>query len=158
LGLMEWQLRSLRSRTALALRETTDLRHFSQKARAAMVRSMTTYIGVLLITSVIATTIALFRHETMAPLLILTVDAIGISFFLALILVSSGLINRVLLAWLAALGAMTVSLVSEWSATGHVAADFGIVAVLISSCAAIATLSLLSRRVLLSPLNFEIQS
>jgi len=47
---MEWQLRSLRSRTALALRETTDLRSFSQKARSAMVRSMTTYIGVLMIT------------------------------------------------------------------------------------------------------------
>ena len=158
LGLMEWQLRSLRSRTALALRETTDLRSFSQKARSAMVRSMTTYIGVLMITSVIATTIALVRHETMAPLLILTVDAIGICFFLALILVSAGLINRVLLSWLVAFGAMTIALLSEWSATGHIAADFGIVAVLISSCAAIASLSLLSRRVLLSPLNFEIQS
>jgi len=53
---------------------------------------------------------------------------------------------------------MTIALLSEWSATGHIAADFGIVAVLISSCAAIASLSLLSRRVLLSPLNFEIQS
>ena len=158
LGLMEWQLRSLRSRTALALRETTDLQHFGQKARSAMVRSMTTYIGVLLITSVIATTIALVRHETMAPLLILTVDAIGISFFLALILVSAGLINRVLISWLVAFVAMTITLVSEWSATGHVAAAFGIVAVLISSLAAIASLSLLSRRVLLSPLNFEIQS
>jgi hypothetical protein len=111
-----------------------------------------------MITSVIATTIALVRHETMAPLLILTVDAIGICFFLALILVSAGLINRVLLSWLVAFGAMTIALLSEWSATGHIAADFGIVAVLISSCAAIASLSLLSRRVLLSPLNFEIQS
>jgi hypothetical protein len=107
---------------------------------------------------VIATTIALARHQTMAPLLILTVDAIGISFFLALILVSAGLINRVLISWLVAFVAMTITLVSEWSATGHVAAAFGIVAVLISSLAAIASLSLLSRRVLLSPLNFEIQS
>ena len=123
-----------------------------------MVRSMTTYIGVLVITSVIATTIALFRHETMAPLLILTVDSIGICFFLALILVSAGLINRVLLSWLVAFGAMAVALLSEWSATGHVAADFGIESVLLSACAAIASLSFLSRRVLLSPLNFEIQS
>jgi hypothetical protein len=158
LGLMEWQLRSLRSRTSLALRETTDLEHFGQMARKAMVRTMTTYIGVLVIVSVIATTIALYRHETMAPLLILTVDAIGICFFLALILVSAGLINRVLLSWLVALIAIAIALVSDWSATGHVAADFGIVAVLLSAFAAIASLSLLSRRVLLSPLNFEIQS
>jgi len=34
LGLMEWQLRSLRSRTALALRETTDLRSFSRRPAA----------------------------------------------------------------------------------------------------------------------------
>jgi len=158
LGLMEWQLRSLRSRTSLALRETTDLEHFGQRARKAMVRSMTTYIGVLVIVSVVATTIALYRHETMAPLLILTVDAIGICFFLALILVSAGLINRVLLSWLVALIAIAVALLSDWSATGHVAADFGIVSVLIAAFAAIASLSLLSRRVLLSPLNFEIQS
>ncbi len=158
LGLMEWQLRSFRSRTALALRETTDLLHFGQRARAAMVRSMTTYIGVLMITSTIATTIALVRHETMAPLLILTVDAIGITFFLALIMVSAGLINRVLLSWLVALAAISVALVSDWASTGHVAADFGIVSVLIASFAAIASLALLSRSVLLSPLNFEIQS
>jgi hypothetical protein len=158
LGLMEWQLRSLRSRTSLALRETTDLQQFDQKARSAMVRSMTTYIGVLVIISVIATVIALARHETMAPLLILTVDAVGISFFLALILVSSGLINRVLISWLVALCAMTIALVSEWSVTGHVAADFGIVSCLIAAFAAIGSLSFLSRRVLLSPLNFEIQS
>ena len=126
LGLMERQLRSFRSRTALALRETTDLAHFGQKARAAMVavRSMTTYIGVLMITSTIATTIALVRHETMAPLLILTVDAIGITFFLALIMVSAGLINRVLLSWLVALAAIAVALVTEWVVTGHVAADW----------------------------------
>jgi hypothetical protein len=158
LGLMEWQLRSLRSRTSLALRETTDLEHFGQRARKAMVRSMTTYIGVLVIVSVVATTIALYRDETMAPLLILTVDAIGICFFLALILVSAGLINRVLLSWLVALIAIAIALLSDWAATGHVAADFGIVSVLLSAFAAIASLSLLSRRVLLSPLNFEIQS
>jgi len=55
------------------------------------------------ITSVIATTIALFRHETMAPLLILTVDSIGICFFLASSW-SRPADQPVLLSWLVAFG------------------------------------------------------
>jgi hypothetical protein len=158
LGLMEWQLRSFRSRTSLALRETSDLAQFGQKARSAMARSMLTYIAFLLVTSVAATIIALARHETMAPLLILTVDTIGTSFFLALIFVSAGLINRVLLAWVVTFFVMGAIMIVSWVASGHVSADLGIVSVLASSCCAIGTLTLLSRRVLLSPLNYEIQS
>ena len=112
-----------------------------------------------MITSTIATTIALVRHETMAPLL----DPDGRRHRDHLLPGADHGVGRThqprLLSWLVALAAIAVALVSDWASTGHVAADFGIVSVLIASFAAIAVaLALLSRSVLLSPLNFEIQS
>jgi hypothetical protein len=158
LGLMEWQLRSLRSRTAVAMTQTSDLRHFSRQARNALARSITTYVGSLIVISMAAGVVAIVRHVAMAPLLILTVDALGISFFLALIFVSAGLIDRVLHAWLITFVVMGATLLSDFLSTGHVAADIGILSVLLASSAAIVMFTTLARSELTSPFTYESRS
>jgi hypothetical protein len=154
LGLMEWQLRSLRSRIDWALRESAHLDQFRRRARNAMARSITIYVGVLAATSIVALLVALLRNLSTAPLLIFTVDGIGISFFLALIFVSAGLIDQVLLAWLVAFAVLGATLALIRITTGHLAADLGISAVLIAAAAALAMLALRSRAVFSSPLTY----
>jgi hypothetical protein len=158
LGLMEWQLRSLRSRTAAAMSQTSDLAHFSRQARSALARSITTYVGSLAVISAMAGVVAAVRHVAMAPLLILTVDALGISFFLALIFVSAGFIDRVLRAWLVTFFVMVSTLLADFISTGHVASDVGILAVLLASSAAIVTFIVLARGGLTSPFTYESRS
>ncbi len=158
LGLMEWQLRSLRSRIDRALRESAQLDQFRLRTRDAMARSITIYVGVLAATSAVALTVALLRHLSTAPLLIFTVDGIGISFFLALIFVSAGLIDQVLFAWLVAFAVLAATLGLIWMTTGHLAADLGILAVLMAAVAALAVLAVRSREVFGSPLTYMGQS
>jgi len=158
LGLMEWQLRSLRSRIDLALRESAHLDQFRRRARDAMARSITIYVGVLAATSVAALLVALLHNLSTAPLLIFTVDGIGISFFLALIFVSAGLIDQVLLAWLVAFAVLVATLVLVRMTTGHLAADLGILAVLLAAAAALVVLAVGSREVFSSPLTYLGQS
>jgi len=156
LGMMEWQLRSLRSRMVTALTESTDLAQFGGRARTALARSLTSYFGSLLGVSLIALVIALIRNLTATPLLLLTVDAIGGAFFLALIFVSIGMIDRVLFAWLVTFAVMVATLLISWATTAHVAPDVGLLSVLFGASSGIVTLALLSRRVICSPLNYEI--
>jgi hypothetical protein len=123
-----------------------------------MARSITIYVGVLAATSVAALLVALLHNLSTAPLLIFTVDGIGISFFLALIFVSAGLIDQVLLAWLVAFAVLAATLVLVRMTTGHLAADLGILAVLLAAAAALVVLAVGSREVFSSPLTYLGQS
>lgn len=154
LGLMEWHLRSFRSRATAALSTTSDLRAFARRVRGAMFRSVGTYVAVLAIVSVAALIVGHERHTAMAPLLLGTVDALGICFFLALLLVSSGQINRVLITWGATFAVLGATVAITWVVSGHVTATAGIAALLLAVTVAIVTLAGLSRRVLSSPLSY----
>jgi|SRR3984885_11321259 len=154
LGLMEWHLRSFRSRATAALSTTSDLRAFARRVRGAMFRSVGTYVAVLAIVSVAALIVGHERHTAMAPLLLGTVDALGICFFLALLLVSSGQINRVLITWGATFAVLGATVAITWVVSGHVTATAGIAALLLAVTIAIVTLAGLSRRVLSSPLSY----
>jgi hypothetical protein len=158
LGLMEWQLRSLRSRTATALAETTELDQFALRVRFALERSILTYVGVLILVSAASVLLAIAGHVTVAPMLVASIDALGISFFLALILVSAGLINSVLVGWALTFGVMTATFVGSYVERGQVTSDTGLLAVLLGSTTGILTLAVLSHNVLSSPLTYEAKS
>ena len=158
LGLMEWQLRSLRSRTATALAETTELDQFALRVRSALERSISTYVGVLILVSAVSVLLAIVGNITVAPMLVASIDALGISFFLALILVSAGLINSVLTGWALTFGVMAATFVTAYVEKGHVTSDAGLLAVLLGSSTGIVTLAFLSRNVLSSPLTYEAKS
>jgi hypothetical protein len=158
LGLMEWQLRSLRSRTATAMAQTTELDQFSLRVRFALERSILTYVGVLILVSAASVVAAIVGNITVAPMLVAAIDALGISFFLALILVSAGLINSVLVGWALTFGVMTATFVGAYVDEGHITSDAGLLAVLLGSATGVVTLALLSRSVLSSPLTYEAKS
>lgn len=154
LGLMEWQIRSLRCRIQQALQTSPDVVRFGHRSRNAVARSITTYVSTLLATSVVALLIAWLRHLANPTLLITTIDIIGVCFFLALILIGAGLVNRVLVAWSAALIAFVSSVSLLRALTGHLTPDDGVVAVLGSAAVAIVALSVLARGALTSPLTY----
>jgi hypothetical protein len=158
LGLMEWQLRSLRSRTARALAATTELDQFGLQVRNALKRSIFTYTGVLLAISIASVLAAILGHITVAPLLVVAIDALGISFFLALILVSAGLIDLVLWGWVFTFVITAGTLFVAYVLKEQVTSDAGLLAVLLGSTSGITTLAILSRKVLSSPLTYEAKS
>jgi hypothetical protein len=158
LGLMEWQLRTFRSRTTAALVASASLDSFARRAATELRRSVTIYLGVLLGVSVVATAIALSASLELAPLLIGTVDLLGLAFFLALILAATEQINRVLIAWAVAFGSLGLSLLTVRLSTGSVTGAVGVGCVALSACLTIAVLSVLSRSVLTSPLLYQAQS
>jgi hypothetical protein len=155
LGLMEWQLRSLRSRTAAAMDATTELDQFALRVRSALRRSIVTYVGVLILVSAGSVVAALLGHIKVAPMLVASIDALGISFFLALILVSAGLIGSVLVGWSITFAVLAATLTSAYVAKGVVTSDAGLLAVLLAAGSGIVTLAFLSRKVLSSPLTYE---
>lgn len=158
LGLMEWQLRSLRSRTATALAETTELDQFALQVRTALKRSILTYVGVLLLISVGSVLLAILGNITVAPMLVASIDALGISFFLALILVSAGLIDSVLVGWAITFGVMAATMIGAYVEKGRITSDAGLLAVLLAAASGITTLTILSHKVLSSPLTYEAKS
>jgi hypothetical protein len=154
LGLMEWHLRSFRSRAIAALSTSTDLATFARRVHLAIIRSVGTYVVALIALSVVVLLVSRQYHTVMAPLLLGTVDALGVSFFLALLLASSGQINRVLVAWGATFAVLGATLLITWAASGRVSATAGISALLLAVVVAIITLAGLSRHVLSSPLSY----
>jgi hypothetical protein len=102
LGLMEWQLRSLRMRVTARLEQTHVVRDFEADSRRALIRCMATYASLLVTLSLGAGLIGAARHTTLA-LPLVAQGTLGLAFFVALILVASGRVDLVLRAWLASL-------------------------------------------------------
>ena len=157
LGLMEWQLRTLRSQTSRALRRTSSLNEFARESRTALTRALTIYVGTLALLSAMVVVIAYVKNLSSAPILVLAVDLIGVTFFVALIFVSAGLVNRVLMAWSITFAFLGVELLSIWLYVGGLPANDGITATIAASAVGIVTLTVLARHVLNSPLNFDAQ-
>jgi hypothetical protein len=154
LGLMEWQLRSFRSRATSALTTASDLGDFSRRVRAAFLWSVGLYVISLAGLSAVGIVIGHDRHAASVPLLLASVGAIGISFFLALLLASSGWIDLVLECWVIAFAVLVAVLSTIYGVRGHITPVDGLIALLAASGTAILILSVLSRRALASPLSY----
>ena len=122
-----------------------------------MTRALTIYVGTLALLSAMVVVIAYVKNLSSAPILVLAVDLIGVTFFVALIFVSAGLVNRVLMAWSITFAFLGVELLSIWLYVGGLPANDGITATIAASAVGIVTLTVLARHVLNSPLNFDAQ-
>jgi hypothetical protein len=154
LGLMEWQLRSFRSRATAALGTSFSFIRFSRRVQVAFLRSVGLYVAALGALSVIGATIGYSRHAADVPVLIGSVAALGLSFFLALLLASSGRITLVLLCWTATLGVLAVELAAIFAVQSRITPVAGLAALLVATVASIVLFSALSSRVLTSPLSY----
>jgi hypothetical protein len=154
LGLMEWQLRSFRSRATAALATSFTFMRFSRRVQVAFLRSVGLYVVALGVLSVIGTIIGYNRHAADIPVLVGSVAALGVSFFLALLLVSSGRITLVLLCWAATLAALAAELGVTFAISNHITPVAGLTALLGATVASIVLFSVLSSRVLTSPLSY----
>ena len=154
LGLMEWQLRSFRSRATSALATSPDLTHFGHQIRSAFGRSVGTYVAALAVLSVAGVVIGHHLHASMVPLLLAAVGALGLSFFLALLLGSTGRIDLVLTCWAATFAILSATLAGTEVIWSHITPWAGLTALLVSIGAAIVIMAVLARRVLMSPLSY----
>jgi hypothetical protein len=154
LGLMEWHLRSFRSRATTALSASSDLDNFAHRVRIAFLRSVGTYIAGLAVLSAVAVEVGRDRHAAMVPLFLGAIGALGIAFFLALMLASSDQINLVLVCWAATFVVLGACLVAVRVHYGHIAPLAGITSLLIACSVAIVILAAMSRRLLTSPLSY----
>ncbi len=154
LGLMEWQLRSFRSRATGALGSTSDLGRFARRVWAALLRSVGFYVAALAALSAIGIVVARAVHAETVPLLLLTVGCLGVTFFLALLFETAGRINLVLACWAATFGVLAIILVVDHYVDGHITPTAGIVALLASTGVAIVSLLAMAHRVLTSPFAY----
>jgi len=112
LGVMEWQLRSLRGRVAAFLPVSHGVRHFVAQAHRAFMRSLIIYAVLLAALSAVAGIIGAARH-TKLILPLLAQGTLGLAFFVALILIASGRVDLVIRSWVAALVACGGTLLAE---------------------------------------------
>jgi hypothetical protein len=154
LGLMEWQLRSFRSRAGAALGSSHDLYGFGRRVTAALRRSVVFYVGALVILSAVAVVVGHFRHATSVPLLVAAVGTLGVAFFLALLVAASGRIDIVVGCWAATFVVLAADLAVIRIVQGRVTPTAGLIALVASAADAIILLSVLSRPVLKSPLSY----
>jgi hypothetical protein len=154
LGIMEWQLRSFRSRATGALATSFSFIRFNRRIQSAFLRSVGLYIAALGILSAVAMVIGYQRHAVAVPLLIGCVGTLGISFFLALVLTSSGAINLVLVVWAATFAVMGAVLATTDALWHHISPEAGLAALLVATVTSIVLFSALSSRVLTSPLSY----
>ncbi len=154
LGLMEWQLRSFRSRTTAALGSSTTFIGFTRRAQGAFLRSVGLYVGVLGALSAAGVVMGMDRHAAAVPLLVGCVDSLGVCFFLALLLASSGRVDLVLCCWAATFGVLAAGLAVSFATHGHVSPTAGLASLLAATGTSIFFMSVLSSRVLTSPFSY----
>jgi hypothetical protein len=154
LGLMEWQLRSFRNRATTALSMSHDLEDFAHRVGGAFLRSITIYVGGLAALSLGCVVIGRLDDAPSVPLLLVAVGALGIAFFMALLLTCSGRISMVLRCWLVTFAVLAGALVSFWQLAGHVTALDGLLSVLIATASAIVLFVTSARPVLVSPFSY----
>ena len=154
LGLMEWHMRSFRSRATAALGTSNDVSQFGRQVRKALVRSVGTYILVLGVLSAIGIVIGSLRHAAFVPLLLGSVDALGICFFLALLVSSASQVDLVLGCFLACFLTLGTTLLATSLVNGDITPVLGIADLLISTLVGIALLAAVLPRVLTSPYSY----
>jgi hypothetical protein len=154
LGLMEWQLRSFRSRATAALSASFDLVDFGHRVGQAFRRSIGLYVGALAVLSVVCLIAGRQHHLPEVPLLLASVGTLGVAFFMALLLACSGRINLVLRCWAVTFVVLGTALAIDQQIRGHIAPMDGLLSLLVATGTAIVLFLVLARSVLASPLSY----
>ncbi len=88
------------------------------------------------------------------PLLLAAVGALGIAFFMALLLACSGRITLVLRCWAATFVVLAAALVTDQQLRGHISPMDGLLSLLVATGTAIVLFLVLARPVLASPFSY----
>jgi hypothetical protein len=154
LGLMEWQLRSFRSRATAAMGHSLDLEDFSRRVGVAFRRSILLYVTGLAVLSAGCLVVGRLRHAADVPLLLVAVGALGVAFFMALLLACSGRITLVLRCWGVTFIVLSAALVADQQVRGHISPMDGLLSLLAATGTAIVLFLVMARPVLASPFSY----
>jgi len=151
LGVMEWQVRSLRAGTRRALSSVFDLSRFPAVVQRKLGRATGIYLLVLLSLTVAVRALAYAHGVPVLTSLLVASTCLSVAFFLALVVTSYGRVDLVLPVWLAGLavfGALRLFAVVAGRSWPAPDAQF---ALLIAASVAAVGLALTARRVVLDP-------
>ncbi len=121
LGVMEWQLRSLRAGARAVLLGSYTVSDFAVAARRKLARAALCYLVALVVLTSVVQALAYARGVAVPVPLLLAGICLAIAFFLALVVSSFGRVELVLLGWTAGLAAFgTWALLTKVVHTGWV--------------------------------------
>jgi hypothetical protein len=103
LGVMEWQLRSLRAGARNVLLGSYSVADFARAARRKLARSALSYLGALVVFTALVQALAYSRGVAVPVPLLVAGICLAIAFFLALVVSSFGRVELVLFGWTAGL-------------------------------------------------------
>jgi len=104
LGVMEWQVRSLRAGARRALAGAYTVADFTRSAQWKLVRSTLSYLGALILLTIAIRALAYARGVPVPLPLLLGSTCLSVAFFLALVVTSYTRVDLVVRAWLVGLG------------------------------------------------------
>ncbi|HXW82375.1 MAG TPA: hypothetical protein VEJ84_22955, partial [Acidimicrobiales bacterium] len=99
LGVMEWQLRSLRSGARRLLLASLTLVDFALAARRQLLRATLAYFSTLAALTVVVEVLAGSRGVNPPVLLVVAGTSLALAFFMALVVAACGRVDLVLRAW-----------------------------------------------------------
>jgi hypothetical protein len=152
LGVMEWQVRSLRSGTRRALCSVYTVAEFPALVQRKLARATLLYLGALVFLTAVVRVLALAHGVAVPTSLLAAGSCLSLAFFLALVVTSYGRIDLVLRVWLAALAVYGVLGLSAVVTRPGWPAGATELALLIAAAAAAVGLVLTARHVVLDPL------
>ena len=153
LGVMEWQLRSLRARIRHASHDSFSLGHFVKMVRRKLARSTLSYLAVLAALTVPVQALAAARGAALPISLLAAASCLAFAFFLALVVASCGRVDLVLRAWLVGLGVYGALAISTLLVRTNWAFHDDRLAFCAAVSVAATVLVLVARRVVLDPVS-----
>jgi hypothetical protein len=151
LGVMEWQVRSLRAGARRGLSSVYNMADFASVVQRKLARATFSYLGALLLLTVVVRALAYARSVAVPTSLLLASTCLSLAFFIALVVTSYGRVDLVLRVWLAGLAVFgTLGLIAaldgrDWTAPE---AQF---AFLVATSVALMGLVVTARHVVLDP-------
>jgi hypothetical protein len=153
LGVMEWQVRSLRAGTRRALSSVYDFADFPTVVQRKLARASLFYVGALFLLTIAVRALAYAHGVPVLTSLLAASSFLSVAFFLALVVTSYGRVDLVLQAWLAGLAVFgALRLVALFAGRGWPAPDAQF-AFLIAAIVAAVGLALTARHVVLDPVS-----
>ena len=151
LGVMEWQLRSLRASSRNALLGSYTVAEFAKIVQRKLARATLSYLGVLTVLTVLVQALAKARGVPLPASLLAAGTCLAFAFFLALVVASCGRADLVLRAWL--VGLVVYGLLAVCARL--ISPDWALRDAKIAFCAAasvaVVALAVAARRVFLNP-------
>ncbi len=152
LGVMEWQVRSLRAGTRGALSSVYEIAVFPRVVQRKLARATFSYLAVLGLLTAIVRALAYAQQVPVATSLLVASSCLSVAFFLALVVTSYGRVDLVLPAWSAGLGVFGILRLSALVAGRGWPAPDAQFAFVIAALVAAVGLALTARHVVLDPI------